>query len=160
KAVLRENNLPEDLVFLAMIESGFTPVALSHARAVGLWQFIRSTGKLYGLKVDPWVDERRDPYKATLAAARHIQDLFEELRSWSLVAAGYTAGQRKVNTAIRRFKTRDFWELSKHHYLKSETRNYVPKMLAAALIAKNPENYGFNGIQYNEPIDFDVVRVQ
>ena len=156
---LREHNLPEDLVFLAMIESGFQPFAHSRARAVGLWQFMRRTGSQYGLRVNWWVDERRDPFKATLAAARHIRDLFDQFGSWYLVAASYNAGAGKVRRAIKRYKTRDFWELAKYRYLKPETKNYVPKLLAAAIIAKNPEAYGFRGIQYQKPLEFDVIDV-
>ncbi len=157
--VLRQHDLPEDLVFLAMIESGFSPFAYSHAKAVGLWQFVRRTGMQYGLQVDWWVDERRDPAKATLAAAQHIRDLFEQFGSWYLVAASYNAGAGKISRAIRRYKTRDFWELSRYRYLKKETRDYVPKLLAAAIIAKNPEAYGFRGIHQEAAVEFDVVSI-
>lgn len=158
--VLREHGLPEDLVYLAMIESGFQPVARSHASAVGMWQFMRHTGSLYGLRVDWWVDERRDPFKATIAAAQHMSDLYEQFNSWYLVAASYNAGAGKISRAIRRYNTEDFWELSKTRFLRRETKDYVPKMLAAALIAKNPDAYGFREIHYLDPIQFEIFEVQ
>ena len=159
KKLLKEHGLPEDLVYLAMIESGFNPTARSRRRAVGPWQFIYRTGKKYGLRVDYWVDERRDPEKSTVAAARYLKDLYDQFQCWLLAAAGYNAGEGKIARAIRRYRTEDFWELSKYRYLKRETRDYVPKMIAAALIAKNPEKYGFGDIEYDDPIEFDRVTV-
>lgn len=159
RRILRENGLPEDLVYLAMIESGFTPYAYSRAKASGPWQFIYGTGKRYGLRVDWWIDERRDPEKSTIAAAQHLKDLYDEFGSWYLAAAGYNAGAGKINRAMRRYKTEDFWELSRGRYLRSETKNYVPKLIAAALIAKNPAKYGFTDIQYQEPIAYEKVNI-
>lgn len=159
KKVLKEHGLPEDLVYLAMIESGFNPTARSRRRAVGPWQFIYRTGKRYGLKVNYWVDERRDPEKSTVAAARYLKDLYDQFQCWYLAAAGYNAGEGRIARAIRRYRTEDFWELSKYRYLKRETRDYVPKMIAAALIAKNPERYGFKGIEYDDPIEYEKVKV-
>lgn len=143
--VLEEYNLPKDLVYLSMIESGFNPRAYSRAKASGPWQFIKGTGKLYGLQVNHWVDERRDPEKATDAAARHLRDLYQQFGDWYLVAAAYNAGPRKVEGAIRRKGSRDFWQLieGRHRYLRAETRNYVPKLLAALIIGKQPEAFGF-----------------
>lgn len=157
KKILREHDLPQDLVNLAMIESGFSSRAYSRARAVGPWQFMKATGRLYGLQVNFWVDERRDPEKSTVAAARHLKDLYDQFQSWKLAAAAYNAGAGKVTRAIRKYKTEDFWELTKGRYLKPETRHYVPKMIAAALIAKEPEKYGFTDIQYEEPLEYDKV---
>ncbi len=159
RKILRDHDLPEDLVYLAMIESGFSPKAYSRARAVGPWQFIKSTGRLYGLKSNFWLDERRDPEKSTIAAARHLKDLYDQFQSWKLAAAAYNAGARKVSNAIRRYKTEDFWELTKGRYLRAETKHYVPKIIAAALIAKEPEKYGFADIQYQDPLEYDKIIV-
>jgi membrane-bound lytic murein transglycosylase D len=159
KEVLKANGLPEDLVYMALIESGFNPKAYSRRRASGPWQFITRTGKRYGLEVDWWIDERRDPEKSTLAAARHLKDLYDQFSCWYLAAAGYNAGAGKISRAIERYRTEDFWELTKHKYLKKETRHYVPKMIAAALIAKEPEKYGFNDIEYDEPIRYEKVEI-
>ncbi len=159
KEVLKANGLPEDLVYMALIESGFNPKAYSRRRASGPWQFITRTGKRYGLEVDLWIDERRDPEKSTIAAARHLKDLYDQFSCWYLAAAGYNAGAGKISRAIQRYRTEDFWELTKHKYLKRETRHYVPKMIAAALIAKEPEKYGFIDLEYDEPIRYEKVTV-
>jgi membrane-bound lytic murein transglycosylase D len=159
KNVLRENGLPEDLVYLALIESGFNPYAYSRSKASGPWQFISPTGKRYGLKVSSWVDERRDPEKSTVAAAKYLKDLYEMFECWYLAAAGYNAGENRILNAMKRYRTEDFWELSKYRYLKQETRDYVPQMIAAALIAKTPEKYGFFGIEYQEPLRYERVKV-
>jgi len=159
KEVLKEHGLPEDLVYLAMIESGFNPTARSYRQAVGPWQFIYSTAKKYGLRIDYWVDERRDPIKSTVAAAKYLKDLYDMFRCWYLAAAGYNAGEGAVSRAMRRYRTEDYWELIKYPGLKRETKEYVPKMIAAALIAKNPERYGFADIQYDPPLQWDEVTV-
>ncbi len=159
KKVLKEHGLPQDLVYLAMIESGFNPMAYSRARASGPWQFISGTGRKYGLKVNYWIDERRDPEKSTVAAARYLKDLYDQFESWHLAAAAYNCGEGKLNRAIKRYKTEDYWQLIKHHYLKRETRYYVPQMIAAALIAKEPEKYGFTNIQYQEPLSYEQAVV-
>jgi len=159
KNLLKENGLPEDLVYMALIESGFNPYAYSRSKASGPWQFIYLTGKRYGLKVTWWVDERRDPEKSTIAAAKHLKDLYDMFECWYLAAAGYNAGAGKIANAMRRYRTEDFWELSKYRYLKRETKDYVPQMIAAALIAKDPEKYGFVDIQYEEPLRYAKVNV-
>ena len=159
KDILKEAGLPEDLVYLAMIESGFNPCAYSRRRASGPWQFIYGTGKKYGLVVNWWIDERRNPEKSTVAAARYLKDLYDQFSCWYLAAAGYNAGAGKISRAIRRYRTEDFWELARHRYLRRETKNYVPKMIAAALIAKEPEKYGFTDIEYDEPIRYDKVEI-
>ncbi len=156
---LKESGLPEDLVYLALIESGFNPYAYSRSKASGPWQFIYLTGKRYGLKVNWWVDERRDPEKSTIAAAKYLKDLYDMFECWYLAAAGYNAGERKIATAMKRYRTEDFWELAKYRYLKQETKDYVPQMIAAALIAKDPESYGFTDIEYQEPLQYEKVRV-
>ncbi len=141
--LLKQNGMPEDLVYLAMIESGFNNFARSHAKAVGPWQFISATGKRYGLMVNWWVDERRDIRKSTLAAVGYLKDLFGMYQSWELAAASYNAGEAKIARAIRRFGTKDFWVISKHRFLRPETRDYVPKIIAAAILAKNRGQFGF-----------------
>ena len=160
KEVLKKNGLPEDLVYLAMIESGFTPHAVSVASAVGPWQFISGTGKRYDLRIDHWIDERRDPLKSTVAAALYLKELYAMFNNdWYLAAAGYNAGENKILRAIDRYNTRDFWEISKGAYLKRETKEYVPKLLAAAIIAKEPARYGFADVAYLPPIEFDTVTI-
>lgn len=158
KKVLRDNKLPEDLFYIALIESGFSPRAYSHASAVGYWQFIRGTGKRYKLKIDRMIDERRDPMLATQAAANYFKDLYGIFNSWYLSMAAYNVGEGRVIKAVKKYKTNDFWELSKNkRALPKETDNYVPKYIAAKLIAKNPDKYGFDGIDYMPPIEFDNV---
>jgi membrane-bound lytic murein transglycosylase D len=159
KNLLKEHGLPEDLVYLSLIESGFNPYAYSRAKAVGLWQFISRTGERYGLRVNWWVDERRDPEKSTIAAAKYLKDLYDLFASWYLAAAGYNAGEYKIMKAIKRYRTEDFWKLTDQRYLKRETKDYVPQMIAAALIAKEPEKYGFIDIEYQEPLRYEKVKV-
>ena len=155
----RDAQLPEDLLYLAMIESGMNPNAYSRARAVGLWQFIASTGRAYGLEISYWMDERRDPFRATDAAIEHLGDLYERFGSWYLAAAAYNAGAGRVSRGIRRTGSDDFWDLSDARVLRRETRNYVPKLLAAAMIARNAEEYGFGDVEPMLPLEFDVVQV-
>lgn len=159
KRLLREQGLPEDLVYMAFIESGFDPYAYSRSKAVGPWQFIYLTGKRYGLKVNWWVDERRDPEKSTIAAAKYLKDLYETFACWYLAAAGYNAGEYKIIKAIKRYRTEDFWTLTKVRYLKRETKDYVPLMIAAALVAKDPEKYGFTDVEYQKPLRYERVKV-
>ncbi len=159
KNLLKENGLPEDLVYMSLIESGFNPYAYSRSKASGPWQFIYLTGKKYGLKVNWWVDERRDPEKSTIAAAKYLKDLYDMFECWYLAAAGYNAGENKIANAMKRYRTEDFWELTKYRYLKKETKDYVPQMIAAALIAKDPEKYGFTNIEYEEPLQYEKVKV-
>ena len=160
REVLRKEGLPEDLVYLAMIESGFSPHAFSVASAVGPWQFMSATGKRYALRIDPWIDERRDPLKSTVAAALYLKELYALFNNdWYLAAAGYNAGENKILRAINMYNSRDFWELSKGEYLKRETKDYVPKLLAAAIIAKEPAKYGFADVAYLPPIEFDIVKI-
>lgn len=159
RAIFRDAGLPEDLVYLSLIESGFSPRAYSRARAVGLWQFISSTGRLYGLDISYWVDERRDPILATKAAAAHLKDLYDDFGSWYLAAAAYNGGAARVRRSINRSGTDDFWTLARRRYLRRETRNYVPKLIAAALIAKQPDHYGFYDVETADPIAYDIVQV-
>jgi membrane-bound lytic murein transglycosylase D len=160
KQVLKKESLPEDLVYLAMIESGFTPRAVSVANAVGPWQFMFATGKRYALRIDPWIDERRDPLKSTVAAAMYLKELYALFnKDWYLAAAGYNAGENKILRAIDKYNSRDFWQLSEGSYLKRETRDYVPKLLAAAIIAKDPARFGFADVVYLPLIEFDTVVI-
>lgn len=160
KQVLRKEGLPEDLVYLAMIESGFSPHAYSVASAVGPWQFVSGTGKRYSLRIDQWIDERRDPLKSTVAAAMYLKELYGIFnKDWYLAAAGYNAGENKILRAIDMYKSTDFWQLSRGSYLKRETKDYVPKLLAAAIIAKDPAKYGFADVAYLPPVEFDTVRI-
>jgi membrane-bound lytic murein transglycosylase D len=159
KNLFKAHGLPEDLVYIAFIESGFDPYAYSRSKASGPWQFIYWTGKKYGLKVNWWVDERRDPEKSTLAAAKYLKDLHERFECWYLAAAGYNAGEYKIINAMKRYRTVDFWKLAEYRYLKRETKNYVPQMIAVALIAKDPKRYGFTDVEYQEPLRYEKVRV-
>ena len=158
REIFKEHGLPEDLVFVALIESGFNPYAYSRARAVGPWQFIKGTGRLYGLRIDNWIDERRDPIKSTRAAARYLRDLYDRFGSWPLAMAGYNAGEGKIGRALIKAKADDFWDLRSTRYIRRETKGYVPKFMAATIIAKNPERYGFT-LDYHEPLRYDTVSV-
>lgn len=159
-AILREEGLPEDLVYLSLIESGFSTRAYSRAKAVGPWQFIRGTGRRYGLKIDSWVDERRDPVLSTRAAAAYLKDLHEQFGEWYLAAAAYNGGEGRVGRAVRRTKTNDFWHLSQtKRHLRRETRNYVPKFIAAGIIASAPEEHGFGDVTYEAPLQYDEVTI-
>lgn len=159
-AILEEHGLPRDLIFLAMAESGFNTNAKSWAAAVGPWQFMPYTGKLYGLEQDWYKDERRDPIKATVAAARYLTKLYDDFGSWEVAAAAYNAGEGKLSKAITKYKSDDFWDISKGRYLKAETKNYVPKIMALAIIGKNLKSFGFDDIDFHEPLDFDEISVK
>jgi membrane-bound lytic murein transglycosylase D len=160
---LRRRDMPEDLIYLALIESGFSPRAVSTAKAVGIWQFIPETGRRYGLEVSQYVDERRDPIKSTDAALRYLTDLHKRFGSWYLAAAGYNTGENRVERILREraggAKGDDalFWKIDQ--YLPRETRDYVPLMLAAGHIGKEPAKYGFEGIAYQDPLNFEEVQV-
>lgn len=155
KRILRKNELPINLFYLAMIESGFNPNAYSYARASGLWQFIYSTGKYYGLRSNWWFDERRDPLLATQAAARHLKDLYNRFGDWYLALAGYNCNPKKIERRIKQYGTRDFWKLKR---LPRQTRNYIPTFLAAQIISENPKKYGFY-VQKLSPIEYDTVKI-
>ena len=161
---LRKAGMPEDLVYLSMIESGFNPNARSRVNAVGLWQFMAPTARGYGLRVDGYVDERRDPEKSTDAALRYLRDLHNELGSWYLAAAAYNGGGGRVGRALkaetgfgRGRSDADFWRI--RHRLPRETREYVPLMVAAALVGKEPEKYGLGGVSRWMPLETDTVSV-
>lgn len=156
---LAEAGLPQDLLYLAMIESGFNPLACSRAKAVGLWQFMKGTGRQYNLKIDRYVDERRNPAKATRAAVNYLGDLYKEFGDWHLAVAAYNGGPGKVRSGLRRHKVDNFWDLASKRHLSLETKRYVPKLIATLLIAKEPERYGFYNITYKDPIEHDTITV-
>ena len=141
--VLRRRGLPEDLAYTAMIESGFNSLAVSRVGAKGLWQFMASTARRYGLRVDQWVDERLDPEKSTVAAAAYLRDLHNQFGSWALAQAAYNAGEVRVSRAIRLTGSSDFWMLAKTNHLRPETKDFVPQIHAAMLIGQDPSRYGF-----------------
>ena len=141
--IFREYGIPTELMYLSLVESGFNPRAFSRARASGPWQFMKGTGRMYGLQVDWYLDERRDPIKSTVAAAHHLRDLYDRFGSWPLALAAYNAGEGKISRAISKTGTRDFWKIRKTRHIRRETKEYVPRFIAATLIAKNPTAYGF-----------------
>jgi membrane-bound lytic murein transglycosylase D len=159
KQILREEGLPEDLVYLALIESGFNPYAYSSAKAMGIWQFIPGTGRRYGLVINWWIDERRDLEKSARAAAHYLKNLYGLFDDWYLAAAAYNAGEGKLKRAIRKYDSTCFWDLSQYRYLRRETKNYVPKFLAALTIAKDPGRYGFADVEYDAPLLYETVTV-
>jgi membrane-bound lytic murein transglycosylase D len=160
KRVFQEAGLPEDLAYLAMIESGFNCKAYSPAAACGMWQFIRGTGLRYGLNINGYVDERRDPEKATRAAAQYLLDLYKQFGSWYLAAASYNCGEGRVQRELNQSNHKNFWELSANKCLPTETKNYVPQMIAATIIAKNPKKFGFTNIPYLPPLKTEKVQVK
>jgi len=141
--IFAEFGLPQELVYLSVIESGFNPRAYSRARAAGPWQFMKSTGRIYGLRVNWYIDERRDPIKSSVAAAQHLRDLYDRFGSWPLALAAYNAGAGKITRAIRKSGTRDYWKIRRTRFIRRETREYVPKFMAATIIATNPTLFGF-----------------
>ena len=159
KDQLESHNLPKDLFYVAMIESGFVSRATSHAGAVGVWQFIAPTARRYGLKVNSWIDERRNFTKATRAAIRYKKDLYRMFGSWHLVSASYNTGENRVARLIKKHRTNSFWELADLKVLPNETMDYVPKIIAATLIAKSPALYGFKDLNYKVPYKYEETDV-
>lgn len=141
--IFAEFDLPSDLVNLSLVESGFNPYAYSRAKATGPWQFMKGTGLLYGLRIDQYVDERRDPIKSTVAAARYLRDLYDLFGAWPLAMAAYNAGEGKVLRALHKAQAESFSEISRTKLIRRETKQYVPRIMAATIIAKNPDQYGF-----------------
>lgn len=159
KEILREKELPEELVFLPIIESGFNMDAYSRARAVGPWQFIASTAKRYGLVIDWWRDERKDPIKSTKAAADYLKDLYRMFGSWNLALAAYNAGEGRISKALKRSDADNYWALLSTKQIKKETKEYVPRYIAATMIANTPEDYGFINLDYHEPLEYEEVTI-
>ena len=157
KDILRAEGLPEDLIYVPLIESGFSSQAHSHRSAVGYWQFIRPTGLRYGLKIDRYVDDRSDPLLSTRAAAAYFKSLYSLFGDWYLALAAYNTGENRVKRAVMREGSRDFWVLARKRRLHRETRNYVPKFLAAMLISESPEKYGFSDVEYKPPLKYNEV---
>ncbi len=156
---LKEAGLPEDLAYLAMIESGYNQKAYSKAHASGLWQFIPGTGALYNLKINKYIDERREADKSTKAAVRFLSNLYDEFGDWHLAVAAYNAGPGKISKGLERHNVTDFWSLAEYDYLAMETKRYVPKLIASIIIAKNPEKYGFTDVQFETPYSYDTLEV-
>ena len=156
--VFREFGLPTELMFLSLVESGFNPRAYSRARASGPWQFMKATGRMYKLNVSWYVDERRDPIKSTVAAAHHLRDLYDRFGSWPLALGAYNAGSGKISRAIKKTKSRDFWKIRRTWHIRRETKDYVPRFIAATLIATNPTAYGFT-VPDGDPHEFEEVLI-
>ncbi len=156
---LAKAGLPKDLLYLAMIESGYSQIACSSAKAVGLWQFMQPTGEQYDLQVNKYVDERRDPIKSTKAAVTYLSELYDEFNDWHLAVAAYNGGPGTIRNGLKMHNVDNFWDLASKEYLSLETKRYVPKLIAALLIAKNPEKYGFTDIAYAAPLSFDTITV-
>ena len=159
KTVLRQEGVPQDLIFLAQAESGFHPQALSRAGARGMWQFMSGRASGYGLERNRWIDERQDPEMATRAAAHHLRDLYNQFGDWYLAMAAYNSGPGTVQSAVKRTGYADFWELYKRNVLPKETRNYVPIILAMTIMAKNPAQYGLDTLVRDTPIPYDAVKI-
>ncbi|HMH07057.1 MAG TPA: transglycosylase SLT domain-containing protein [Terriglobales bacterium] len=159
EGILQQEGVPQELIYLAQAESGFHPLALSRVGARGMWQFMSSRAQGYGLQHNLWVDERQDPEKATRAAAHHLKDLYHQFGDWYLAMAAYNSGPGSVQSAVRRTGYADFWELYKRNVLPKETRNYVPIILAVTIMAKNPAQYGLDGIVPEQPVPYDTVKI-
>jgi membrane-bound lytic murein transglycosylase D len=159
QSTLKQEGVPQDLIYLAQAESGFHPLALSRVGARGMWQFMSSRARGYGLQRNLWVDERQDPEKSTRAAARHLKDLYNQFGDWYLAMAAYNSGPGSVQSAVKRTGYADFWELYKRDVLPKETRNYVPIILAVTIMAKNPGQYGLDSIVPQQPVPYDTVKI-
>jgi membrane-bound lytic murein transglycosylase D len=159
RRVLREEGVPQELIYLAQAESGFHPLAVSRAGARGMWQFMGSRAKGYGLERSWWVDDRQDPEKATHAAAHHLHDLYNEFGDWYLAMAAYNSGPGTVQSAVKRTGYADFWQLYNRNVLPKETRNYVPIIVAVTIMAKNPAQYGLDSVVKDKAVPYDTVKI-
>jgi membrane-bound lytic murein transglycosylase D len=159
EAALAEAGLPRDLVYLAMIESGYNPLACSRSKAVGLWQFMEGTGTQYNLDISKHIDERRNPEKSTEAAVAFLADLYKEFGDWHLAVAAYNGGPGKVRIGLAKYGVNNFWDLASKDYLALETKRYVPKLIASLIIAKQPEKFGFTQLAYQKPSNYDTLTV-
>ena len=156
--VLRDEGLPEEFAYLVLIESGFV-MDTSPSGASGIWQLVPATARKYGLRIDPWLDERRDAVKSTRAAAAYLKELHTYYGRWYLATAAYNAGQATIDRATQASGAKDFSKLTENVALKEETRNFVPKFVAASLIAANPKKYGFGRLRYEAPVEYEEVEV-
>ena len=159
RRTLQEEGVPQELIYLAQAESGFHPLAVSRAGARGMWQFMGSRAKGYGLERSWWVDDRQDPEKATRAAAHHLKDLYNQFGDWYLAMAAYNSGPGRVQSAVKRTGYADFWELYRRNVLPKETRNYVPIIVAVTIMAKNPAQYGLDSVVKEKPVPYDTVQI-
>ncbi len=159
RRTLSEEGVPQDLIYLAQAESGFHPLAVSRAGARGMWQFMGSRAKGYGLERSWWVDDRQDPEKATRAAAHHLKDLYNQFGDWYLAMAAYNSGPGTVQAAVKRTGYADFWELYRRNVLPKETRNYVPIIVAVTIMAKHPAQYGLDSVVKEKPVPYDTVKI-
>ncbi|HUK46309.1 MAG TPA: LysM peptidoglycan-binding domain-containing protein [Terriglobales bacterium] len=159
ESILKEEGVPQDLIYLAQAESGFHPYAVSRAGARGIWQFMGSRARAYDLHRDLWIDERQDPEKSTRAAAHHLKDLYNEFGDWYLAMAAYNSGPVTIQNAVKRTGYADFWELYRRGVLPKETRNYVPIILAETIMAKNPAQYGLQDVVPDPPMKYDTVKI-
>ncbi|GAB4437201.1 MAG: hypothetical protein OHK0040_08510 [bacterium] len=157
--IFEEHGIAQELIFLPLIESGFSPYATSRAQAVGIWQFMKGTAIKYGLRVDKFVDERRDPEKSAEAAARYLKDLYNMFGSWDFALAAYNAGEGKIMRTMSSTGSKDFWDVIAHRKIKKETKEYVPRFVAATLIAKEPEEHGFDDVEYETNIEYEEVAL-
>ncbi|MFZ0135787.1 MAG: transglycosylase SLT domain-containing protein [Candidatus Sulfotelmatobacter sp.] len=158
-SILKQEGVPQDLIYLAQAESGFHPLAVSRVGARGIWQFMASRARGYGLQHNPWVDDRQDPEKSTRAAAHHLKDLYAQFGDWYLAMAAYNSGPGTVQAAVKRTGYADFWELYRRNVLPKETRNYVPIILAMTIVSKNLSQYGFDDVSMDEPVAYDAVTI-
>src|SRR5271156_2400838 len=158
-SILKQEGVPQDLIYLAQAESGFHPLAVSRVGARGIWQFMASRARGYGLQHSMWVDDRQDPEKSTRAAARHLKDLYAQFGDWYLAMAAYNSGPGTVQAAVKRTGYADFWELYRRNVLPKETRNYVPIILAVTIMTKNLSQYGFDDVSMDDPTAFDALTV-
>src|SRR5215469_8464088 len=156
---LKQQNIPQDLIYLAMAESGFQPLAVSRAGARGMWQFMAGRGSEYGLDRNWWVDERQDPMQSTKAAARHLKDLYQEFGDWYLAMAAYNTGPVRVQRALEKTGADNFWSLAEKRALPKETINYVPNIVAVTIMAKNPWQYGLQNVVPDKPVPADQVTI-
>jgi membrane-bound lytic murein transglycosylase D len=159
RRTLQEEGVPQELIYLAQAESGFHPLAVSRAGARGMWQFMGSRAKGYGLERSWWVDDRQDPEKATRAAAHHLKDLYNQFGDWYLAMAAYNSGPGRVQNAVKRTGYADFWELYRRNVLPKETRNYVPIIVAVTIMAKNPAQYGLDSVVKEKPVPYDTIKI-
>jgi membrane-bound lytic murein transglycosylase D len=158
--ILDEEGVPQELIYLAQIESGFLPRARSNKQAVGMWQFVQFRGREYGLNQSPSSDDRLDPEKATRAAAKHLHDLYATFGDWYLAMAAYNCGPGCVDRAVQKTGYADYWELVRRNVLPKDTNNYVPVILAITIMAKNPKDYDLLNLDLDQPVEYDTVKME